>query len=123
IIINKCLDFFANFQYKVEIALDCKLELERNERVFKQLFLEYEYLFADGKFYHSVSKIEGKLKRCLYTYYELATFISGVLLKANIFAGYCLLGEEYNSCVEKIIAQRKIKKLYFKPIYIERNLR
>lgn len=123
IIINKCLDFFANFQYKVEIALDCKSELERNKRVFNQLFLEYEYLFADGEFYHSVSKIEGKLKRCLYMYYELATFISGVLLKANIFVGYCLLGEEYNSCVEKIITQRKIKKLYFKPIYIERNLR
>ena len=123
IIINKCLDFFANFQYKVEIALDCKSELERNKRVFNQLFLEYEYLFADGEYYHSVSKIEGKLKRCLYMYYELATFISGVLLKANIFVGYCLLGEEYNSCVEKIITQRKIKKLYFKPIYIERNLR
>ncbi|MBD5145618.1 MAG: hypothetical protein HDT21_06915 [Ruminococcus sp.] len=120
-ILNKCLDFFAAFQYKTEIVLDCKLELEKKEKVFKQLFLCYEYLFDDTEFYHSVSKIEGKLKKCLYTYYELATFISGVLLKANIFASYCLLGNEYNCCIKEIIAQRKIKKLYFKPIYIERN--
>lgn len=120
-ILNKCLDFFAAFQYKTEIVLDCKLELEKNKSIFKQSFLCYEYLFNDMEFYHSISKIEGKLKKCLYTYYELAAFISGVLLKANIFASYCLLGDEYNCCVKKIIAQRKIKKLYFKPIYIERN--
>lgn len=120
-IVNKCLDFFAFFQFKVKTAIECKFELKKNESVFTQSFSSYENMFTDGGFYRVVSKIEGKLKRCLYTYYELAIFISGVLLKANIFAGYCLLGEEYNWCIENIFSQREIKKLYFKPIYIERD--
>lgn len=119
LIVNKCIDFFSAFNYNIEIALECKYFLEKSERIFQSMFLKSEHMFGDDEFYHIVSKIEGKLKRCIYIYYELATFISGVLLKANIFSGYCLLGEEYNICIKKIMAQRKIKKLYFKPIYIE----
>ena len=118
-VVSKCTDFFMFFHYKTDIALNCERELKINEKIFKQSFLSYEQLFFDMEFYRSVSKIEGILKRCLYAYYELATFISGVLLKANIFTGYCLLGEEYNCSIKKIIAKRKNKKLYFKPIYIE----
>ena len=65
------------------------------------------------------SDLEKKLRRCLYIYYEVTAFIVGVLLKANIFSAFCVLGEEYEKCVREIFNVRECKKLYFRPIYIE----
>lgn len=123
-IIDRCLNFFENFQYRIECVIDCKKEVEKSAEIFENSLVNCESIFQNKEFSHVVSKIEGKIKKCLYTYYELAIFISGVLLKANIFTGYCVLGEDYANCIRKIIAQREIKYLYFTPIYIggEKNV-
>lgn len=116
-IVNKTEEFFGAFDYKIEYVIKCKKEIEDNQNIFLRNIKDN--ISHGDQFYHKVSKIERTIKSCLYTYYELATFISGVLLKANIFSAFCALGFEYKDCVKRILQQREHKKLYFEPIYVK----
>ena len=112
-ILNKQIEFLDNFSYKKDYVIQCKKLLKNqidsisNEETFSS---RHERFFSD---------LEKKLRRCLYIYYEVTAFIVGVLLKANIFSAFCVLGEEYEKCVREIFNVRECKKLYFRPIYIE----
>lgn len=116
-IVNKTEELLQTFHYKTDYVIKCKRNLEDNQSFFKQNI--HDNVSCGDQFYHTVSKIEGSIKMCLYAYYELATFISGVLLKANIFTAFCALGFEYKDCVKKILQKREYKKLYFEPIYVK----
>lgn len=67
------------------------------------------------------SKLEKLFIKNIYSYYEISVFISGVLLKANIFSAYWILQDDYKNCIENLINEREIKKYYFYPKNIQEN--
>ena len=114
-ILDKQIEFLDTFSYKKNDVLECKeLLIEQKDSISDKEFFSPKY----ERFF---SKLEKNLRQCLYIYYEVVAFIIGVLLKANIFSAFCVLGQEYEKCVREILNVRKYKKLYFKPIYIEED--
>ena len=82
-----------------------------------------EDAYIDNKdFYRLVSKLEKSANNILRNYYTIALFISGVLLKANIFSAFCIIGngKAFRNKVEDILTIRKGKFLSYKPLWYER---
>ena len=110
--------FFEYFKYNIQINDELRLFFETHEQDIQQnnIGSNSEIL------YRFFSKLEKIVLKFIFAYYEIATFISGVLLKANIFTSFCFFGfgDGFTKSIKDIMEQRNVPKMYFNPIYLER---
>lgn len=114
--------FFEFMNYgKISLIDSCVYILESIKDKYKLAEAYFGESSNSNTFTSNMSKLEGEVRSILYSYHEIAIFIIGVLLKANIFSGFFVLGEEYSDCILQILKERKDQKyLYFNPLYIEK---
>ena len=112
--------FFPRF-YVDCTAIDDFISLI-NSRDFFRTHTVSDALVVNDEFYHLVSKLEKSANEIIRSYYSIALFVSGVLLKANIFSLFCIIGDgKVVKCkIEEILEKRDIKVLQYKPLWYER---
>lgn len=97
---------------------------QNKNEYFKRLEEKYSFLVSQlltasdsSNIVKILSKLEQILVKLIGYYYEIALFLSCVILKANIFTSFLVLGSDYKECVKKIFEQREDKILFFSPEY------
>ena len=118
IIVNLCDDLFKNLTIFIEyFYADKKLNLNK----LKDKFYVLTRQLSEEECFDNIVKLLSGLEQIIIKltgfYYEIALFISCVMLKANIFSIFVVLGYEYEECIKKILQQREEKILYFSPEY------
>lgn len=120
IVLNKTRKLFSRFYLECK-ELDDFIRLISSRDAFLNCAVSNSYDRSDS-FYHLVSKLEKKANEIIRNYYSIALFVSGVILKANIFSLYCVIGngKAVKCKIEEILEKRDTKYLKYKPIWYER---
>jgi len=91
--------------------------VEEVEVWLREVYIYGHPLETDKLIYvvRAISKLEHSFEKLIFSYYEVAAFISGVLLKANIYSASIILGDDYVNLIDSLLEKRSVKKLFFKP--------
>lgn len=120
VLLDKCKSLFERFWNDAK-DVDNILNLISNYDDLWKSSLCDDVCFQNNSFYRAASKIEKCANAIIRKYYATVAFVTGVLLKANIFSAYCILGDEFKNRIEDILSQRTVKCLRYKPIFIEKG--
>lgn len=121
VIFNLCNNLFDDLISFIEYFYQNKKEyLERIEEKYSNLALQLSTGSDNSNIVKILSKLEQIFVKLIGYYYEIALFLSCVLLKANIFTSFLVLGCDYKECVKKILEQRENKILFFSPEYFRK---
>ncbi len=101
---------FVSFFYKSQND-----ELNKIKEKYDKIIMSMESTNENMDCVKLLSGLEQLLVKFAGIYYETALFITCVILKANIFTSFIVLGDDYLNCVSKIINQRSNKLMYFSP--------
>ena len=116
VVFNLCKKLFNDLicfvEYFYQDKKDYLKELEEKYSVLvPQLLVESD----NSNIVKVLSQVEQLLVKLIGYYYEIALFLSCVILKANIFTGFLVLGGDFKECIKEIFEQREDKILFFSP--------
>lgn len=117
-LLSETVCFLKYFDGNLEICTELQHFIEKNKFIFS--FNIYDQANYE-QLYSAISRIEILLRRIIVQYYEIAAFICGALLKANLFTALCVLGDSYSELVNDIYRRREVKKLSFIPTVLKES--